>query len=400
MKYASNDTNYKDLLQSLLLNQKRLCLEFLKPPYRPVFKTVDVSSRGTLLIGPRGVGKTTFLLLLCQKDQSSLYLSLDSLSLANLDLYSFGEFIYMQGYRTLLLDEIHFRPQWTNEVKSLYDSFPKLKIIVSDSSSLVLRQGNADLSRRFPLSKIPLLSFREFLNLKTNTEFPSFNPIKGDEIPEAYFSFDKSNSGQIHRLFEEYLDHGQRPIFLEGRYDDRIKNIIDKILFSDVPYFVPQIEASHLSALRGMIQYLAVSAIPTINISSLTSQWEIGKHKVYELLRVLQEASVLNIVHSTSTPKAFSKGDKILFADCSFYNTLGPNIGARREAFFVSVLMTAGYTVLSSKDEEQYDFEVQKIRFEVGGRNKKRKKSDVVIQENLDIKMENRWPLWILGCLW
>jgi predicted AAA+ superfamily ATPase len=172
---------------------------------------------------------------------------------------------------------------------------------------------------------------------------------------------------------------------------------VDKIITSDIPYFLPHIETNYLSALRSIIDFLATAAIPTINISALYSQWEIGKHKVYDLLNVLQEAAVLNIIFNTKTPKAFSKGDKILFCDCSFYHVLGPQMGSRREAYFVSTLKSAGYTVLTSKDEEQYDFQVKNINFEVGGKNKKKKKSDIVIQENLDIKTDTRWPLWIIG---
>ncbi len=399
-KSKNLEMELSQLLEEIKLDQKRLISEFLIPPFRPAFEVIDISSRGTLLLGPRGVGKTTFLLLLCQRDEGSIYLSLDNLRLANINLFYFCEYIYLSGYRTLLLDEVHFRQQWAIEVKSIYDSFPKLKIIISDSSTLILKQGNADLSRRFPISKIPLLSFREFILFKRKILLPKFDPIKGDSLPTEYVKFEKENPGQLNRLFSEFLDFGQRPIFLEGRYEDRIKNIIDKILFTDIPYFLPQIEASHLSALRGMIQYLASSAVPTLNISSLTSQWEIGKHKVYELLYVIKEASVINIVYNNQSPKAFSKGDKILFTDCSFYHALGSNIGNRRESYFVSTLCMKGYEVYSSKNEEEFDFQVKKIRFEVGGIGKKKKKSDIVIQENLDIKSVDRWPLWIVGCLW
>lgn len=395
-----NTIQLKTQLEAVLLTQKRLILEYLKPPFRPVFETIDISSRGTLLVGPRGVGKTTFLISLCKKSSETLYLNLDNITLVNLDLYAFCEFAYMNGYRFILLDEIHFRPHWTSEIKSLYDNFPKLKVIVSDSSILILRKGNADLSRRFPLTKLPLLSFREFLILKTGLSFSQFDPIQKQDIPKEYFEFEKTNPGLLARNFEEYLNAGQRPIFLEGRYEDRILNIVDKIISSDIPYFLPHIEANHLSALRSIVDFLATAAIPTINISALCSQWEIGKTKVYDLLKVLQEASVINIVFNTKTPKAFSKGDKILFCDCSFYHVLGPQLGSRREAYFVSTLKNAGYTVLTSKDEEQYDFQVKNINFEVGGKNKKKKKSDIVIQENLDIKTDTRWPLWTIGCLW
>jgi len=46
------------------------------------------------------------------------------------------------------------------------DDYPDRLLWVSDSSSLVLRSGTGDLSRRFVSIVMPLLSFREFVALE------------------------------------------------------------------------------------------------------------------------------------------------------------------------------------------------------------------------------------------
>jgi AAA+ ATPase superfamily predicted ATPase len=63
---------------------------------------IDFGGRLTGLIGPRGSGKTTLML------------------------------------------------QWIKEIKNVYDSFPKVRIVFSDSSSLDLVKGHYDLGNRLP----------------------------------------------------------------------------------------------------------------------------------------------------------------------------------------------------------------------------------------------------------
>jgi predicted AAA+ superfamily ATPase len=204
----------------------------------------------------------------------------------------------------------------------------------------------------------------------------------------------------INKLFLEFLNFGQRPFFIENKYSERIENIIEKTIYTDIPYFLPNLNKNHLSSLRSIVSHLSSSAIPTINIQNLCNQWEIGKDKVYELLSVLEASGIINIIYNTLTPKGTSKGDKILFQDCSFYSALHGDIGNRRESYFTSVLKCAKYNVLTSKNEEMGDFQVNKILFEIGGKSKSIKKSDLVIKETLDDIYTNEWPLWVFGFLW
>ena len=200
-----------------------------------------------------------------------------------------------------------------------------------------------------------------------------------------------------------FLEAGQRPFFLEGRYSDRILNIIEKTIFTDIPFFLPSLQKNHLNALSSIVNYISESTIPTINIQTLCNQWEIGKDKVYELLNVLQATGILNVIHNTHSPKGSSKGDKIFFQDCSFYSVLEGNLGSRREAYFTSVLRTvraAGLDVITSKNEEDGDFVVSDILFELGGKGKSKKRAHVVVKETLDDIYHDQWPLWAFGFLW
>ncbi|WP_235280310.1 AAA family ATPase [Thermotoga sp. Mc24] len=83
----------------------------------------------------------------------------------------------MKNYPGIIIDEVHFLKNWSTILKVLYDSFPDRVIWTSDSSSVLLRKRLSDLSRRFVLIRMPLMSFREFIHFETekNSEEVEFS---------------------------------------------------------------------------------------------------------------------------------------------------------------------------------------------------------------------------------
>jgi len=81
-------------------------------------------------------------------------------------------------YDGLIIDEVHYLKDWSLHIKSLYDSFPNKPIWLSDSSSIVLRKRIADLSRRFVVHQLPLMSLREYIYFETGKELSKIpNPF-------------------------------------------------------------------------------------------------------------------------------------------------------------------------------------------------------------------------------
>jgi predicted AAA+ superfamily ATPase len=136
--------------------------EALPGRIRPYSRAKTALPRAFVLSGPRGVGKTTFLLHHA-RDQSLLYLAADNPRFAGDGLYDIGKALFMAGYEGLIVDEVHHARDWSLHLKALFDDFPKHRIWVGDSSSLMLRSGVGDLSRRYVPIAMPLLSFREYL---------------------------------------------------------------------------------------------------------------------------------------------------------------------------------------------------------------------------------------------
>jgi predicted AAA+ superfamily ATPase len=345
-----------------------------------------------LVVGPRGTGKTTFLLEKA-KQSKLLYLSADSPLISNIGLWELGRQAFQRDFNGIIFDEVHFAPDWSRDLKALYDAYPKKQIIASDSNSLILQKGIADLSRRFIKFTIPLLSFRDYVYIKYEITLPTIDILK----PDISVLQKILDSGPVLNWFKEYLNAGMRPFFLENNYRERQLNIIEKTVFSDLPCFLPQTNENILRLGNAVVGMLALASIPTINVESTCREWSVGKETFYNLLAALEALQLIRIVDYRKSTKAKTKGAKILLVDPSHYSVLGGNIGNMREAYVAFELQERFGEVFASKDEEKGDFLSQGILFEVGGASKKAKKSDYVIRDDREQFTTGKIPLWTLG---
>ncbi len=139
---------------------------------RYFLKTNPLKSRFSIVVGQRGVGKTTAMIqhILSSYDNNiftdrALYIQADHFLVGNRSLYEIAEQFYNLGGEMICFDEIHKYANWSTELKSIYDTFPKLTIAASGSSALEIYKGSRDLSRRAVVYKMFGMSFREFIEL-------------------------------------------------------------------------------------------------------------------------------------------------------------------------------------------------------------------------------------------
>ncbi len=347
-----------------------------------------------IITGARGCGKSTFLLYHAT-EKNMLYLSLDNPLLSTDTLYEIVQEIFLKGYDGVILDEVHYSADWSLNLKAIYDDFPGKKIWVSDSSALVLRAGYADLSRRYVPINMPMLSFREYLYIETGNTYNRYS--LGGSIP-------LNPDGEILRLFNQYRKHGTRPFYLEGDYDKRFMGVLEKTIYSDIPFFLKNVTDNNLRLLSAIVGTLANSSVPRVQVKSLCSDWGIGAEKLYQLLFVMEQVKMINILRVQNDTKARSVGAKMLFADPCAYWVLNADKGTEREAFVVFCFLQAGYNVNAVKDERKGDFVVSNNEdsfvIEVGGENKKTKGADFVMRDNTDYPAGKAIPLWLLAMMW
>jgi hypothetical protein len=214
-------------------------------------------------------------------------------------------------------------------------------------------------------------------------------------------------SMNINKLFKEYLKEGSRPFFMEGNYQDKLLNIIEKTIFSDIPFFVPSIVDNNFRLLNAVMDFLAQSKIPHLAIRALCTEWSIGALKLYKLLFVMEHVGLIRIIRRKNDFKGNSVGEKVFLYDPTMYSALHGDLGNIREAFVAGAFMDAGYRVFAPKNEMECDFILEPsastnrdrktLKIEVGGINKSRKQADIVVRDDIDLPGKNSTPLWLLG---
>lgn len=133
-----------------------------------MYDRIDWQHRMVGLTGSRGVGKTTLLLQRIKEKlprKDVLYVSMDDLYFSEHSLVELADHFHTTGGNFLFLDEVHKYPDWSRELKLIYDYHPALHIVFTGSSILDITKGTSDLSRRAVMYEMQGLSFREYLSL-------------------------------------------------------------------------------------------------------------------------------------------------------------------------------------------------------------------------------------------
>jgi len=120
-----------EILQSIYI---RLVNEVDSSIFRTQYHTFTTDNRLTGIIGPRGTGKTTLMLQYIKHNipnkQDALYVSADHIFFNDHTIYSLVQNLYEHdGVKLFFLDEIHKYDGWQQEIKNIYDAFPKITLV-------------------------------------------------------------------------------------------------------------------------------------------------------------------------------------------------------------------------------------------------------------------------------
>ena len=378
---------------------------------RYLWNEIDWNNRLIAITGARGVGKTT-LILQCIKERfgnnlnSVLYVSLDDLYFTKTSLADFAwEFVKRDG-KFLFLDEVHKYPEWSVEIKNIYDRHPGLSVVLTGSSALNIFKGKTDLSRRLIHYSLNGLSFREFLELKHQQVFPAW-PL--NEMIQQSGKICPLINSRIKPvgLFEDYLKSGYYPFFKEAEksYYQRIIQVVNQILENDLPA-VERIEYQAVYKLRTLLSVISESVPFKPNMVKLSQQIGIDRDTLLRYLLLLSRADLLLLLRSdTSGISQLNKPEKIYLNNPNLMYAITDrmaNIGTIRETFFFNQLMVKHVVNYSSRGDFLID---NSLTFEVGGKNKNQKQiagleNAYIAADNIEYAYKNVIPVWLFGFLY
>lgn len=383
---------------------------------REKMNEIHWNARLISILGAKGVGKSTLIKQYLKQnyqplDRRILYCSADTVDFSTRTLVELADEFTIRGGELLVIDEIHkYKPgtsDWSREVKEIYDLFPDLRLIVSGSSLLQLREGDADLSRRAVKYTMSGLSFREALRFYHGLEFEKW--ALEDILVHPYDLWQTvASKCKPVALFKEYLEKGYYPFLLEGEgeYYTKIEQVVNYIIETELPR-ICKVDVANVRKMQALIALICSEVPFELNANKIAAALEIGRDTVVEYLKYLGDAKVLNLLYSDKKKIGkLSKPDKVYLENPNILYALAPtktDIGTLRETFAISSL-SESHSVEYGK--AQGDFRVDgKYTFEIGGRSKDFSqiagvKDSYIFADDWDMPDGAKLPLWMLGFLY
>nr|CBH39610.1 hypothetical protein BSM_30890 [uncultured archaeon] len=289
-------------------------------------------NENTLIIGPRQVGKTTFLKLFIKNlidngvdSKRILYFSCETIKDFKdlVEIVRFSDSL-MQGKKYLFFDEITFVNEWQRAVKFVLDS-PLINdkfIFVTGSSSIALKKETFP-GRPIKIRSFLPLSFKEFCDI-----FGSGNLKKELTVQISGLSVNELNEKakkllfyfrEIEKLFRLYVKCGGFPrsayeLIEKGKIREETQEIYWKWLIGDIAK-IERSERITSSVLLGVLKNYGTR----FSLNSIAKEMEIGSHvTIRGYLEVLENLFILRNVFPIDPKKgveSFRRMRKVYFID-------------------------------------------------------------------------------------
>ncbi len=271
-------------------------LDFKSREIYPEIKRFLRTKQIVALTGLRRVGKTTIMLKLVQE-------YIQKSEPTNIFYFSFDEFrnirirevinIYARIMNKdlnkdkyiFLFDEVQKQDNWEEQIKRIYDNFKNIKIIISGSESLFIRKKSKEsLAGRLFEFKVNPLNFREYLRFK-GKKIDNLQLYK-EEILLEFNNFLFCNG------FPEIVNENKEII---KKYIK--ENIIEKIIYRDIPQILP---IQNPSILEEILKIIMFNPGQIINIENISKDLGISRQTVSLYLDYLEKSFLIKKLYNFS----------------------------------------------------------------------------------------------------
>jgi predicted AAA+ superfamily ATPase len=355
--------------------------------------------------GPRGTGKTSLLIQYAKErfpvaEKECLYVNLNNFYFTVKTIKDFANEFQMKGGKVLLVDEVFKYPNWDLELAYCYDNFPCLQIVFTDSSVLQLKDEHFPLNSKAVFYNLTGFSFREFLELQTQTEFKTYSLI---EIIENHVDIAKKISSEVRPLafLNDYFHHGFYPFYLEKQnFSENLLKTMNQMLEIDV-LSINQIEQSYLPKIRKLFYFSSLTAPGSPNISQLSADIETSRATVINYIKYLKEAHLINLLYPKGENFPKKPAKLYLHNPNLLYATRMIDVEQRAliETFFYNQV-SKDYEVNAGDKNAQFLINGQ-YKFNTGDRIRNKFSSDIYYAiDGIESGECKVIPLWLFGFLY
>ncbi len=265
------------------------------------------------LFGARRTGKTFLMKLLKEQFDGVLYVQGDNLDIAEILSQPRLSLLepFLKGYRYLFIDEAQEIPGIGKTIKLITDTWPGLRIFVTGSSALDLRNSIGE----------PLVGRSKFFNLF---------PVAQVELNETFI--------EARTRLAQRLIYGGYPQVINAETNEEKVSVLASLrngyLLKDIlmldrtkdPVFI-----LHL------LRLLAFQTGNDVSFSELASSLKVSHHTVQRYLTLLEQTFVIFSLHgfSRNLRKEYSKSPRYFFWDNGIRNAIINNfspLNARDDA--------------------------------------------------------------------
>ena len=333
--------------------------EELAPKYkRYAFKDILESlndRRITMITGLRRVGKTTILyqlienILTYEDPRRLLYFSFDETHANLREVLSFYERNVLMkpleeaGRVYVFLDEVQYAMDWASTLKRFYDLYPKIKFVISGSSTILLsREALEKLAGRFTLIELKPLTFKEFLEMR------------GIQIGGLEYS-----QRRMEIYFMEYLRKAGFPEIVdwssEVKISEYIRNaVVDRVVIRDVPRIF---KTRDMILMEEIVKNILSNPGGILNVNSMARDLGRSKITISNYLKFLEASLIVKslsnyrpskMASSRKLKKFYPSTTSLIYAYSK--ETFEENMGRVLETYIVNTLNAEYYYRMGGRE--------------------------------------------------